>query len=73
MPAETGYFHNQPSHFYIFSLTEFFDYRIFLLLSDKQYGHSYRISHKALFSRQAPLPSFGVSVHSVLHAPLFRT
>ena len=25
------------------------------------------------FSRQAPLPSFGVSVHSVLPAPLFRT
>ena len=73
MPAETGYFHNQPSYFYIFSLTEFYGYRIFLLLFGKQCGHSYRISHRALFSQQLPLLSFGVSVHSVLPAPLFRT
>lgn len=51
MPAEIGYFHNQPSYFYIFSLTEFYGYRIFLLLFGKQCGHSYRISHRALFSK----------------------
>ena len=73
MSAGTEYFHNLSSYFYIFSPTEFFGYRISLLLSGKQCGHSYRISHKALFSQQAPLPSFGASVHRDLPAPLFRT
>lgn len=49
MPAGTGYFHKQPSYFYISFPTDFFDYRIFLLLSGKQSGHIFHISHKALF------------------------
>ena len=73
MPAGTVYFHKQPSYFYISFPTDFFDYRIFLLLSGKQSGHIFHISHKALFSQQLPLPSFGVSVHKVFPVLLFHT
>lgn len=73
MPAGTGYFHNQSSFFYISFPTAFYGYRISLLLSGKQYGHIFRISHKALFSQQLPQPSFGVSVHKVFPVLLFRT
>lgn len=73
MPVGTGYFHNQLSYFYISFPTDFYGYRIFLLLSGKQYGHIFHISHKALFSQQLPLPSFGVSVHKVSPVLLFHT
>ena len=73
MPVGTGYFHNLSSYFYIFSPTEFFGYRISLLLSGKQCDHIFHISHKALFSQQLPLPSFGMSVHKVSPVPFFRT
>ena len=73
MPVGTGYFHNQLSYFYISFPADFCGYRIFLLLSGKQCGHIFHISHKALFSQQLPQPSFGVSVHKVFPVLLFRT
>ena len=72
MPAETRYFHNQSSYFYISFLTGFYGYRIFLLLSGKQYGHIFHISHKALFSQQLPLPSF-IMVEKIGNGKIYDT
>ena len=67
MPSGTGYFHKLLSYFYIFSPAGFFCYRIFLLLSGKQYGHSCHISHKALFSKRQKNRTYSLFPYALSH------